>query len=324
MKILVGNYIYESVGTVYTDEDVKEMLESSGCMSIEKFNSLLEAVSNVPDLEPSEEDSEIENAMQSQSSSTQVDQKDSSDSLPEDPEESLDDSLEPTDTTEVEPPEEPTAPVSDEPEAPNEPSNNIDTPTEEPEVNEEPLPEIDPPALAPKKTLPKEKLKDVEWMPNKTLGTLFTNYKEFFGGEKGMNSAGRVVGLKAPGLKQDSNYLQTDITAFIEGTEEDPYSVWIKLRRKRPTQNWSLENPCEVRCSCKMFSYFVANANLRNKSLAGPPAKNKKYRDDSGKVRTINFTLPSKVNNPSHTPALCKHLATLTQKLIDNNMITES
>jgi hypothetical protein len=63
MKILVGNYIYESVGTVYTDEDVKEMLESSGCMSIEKFNSLLEAVSNVPDYELTGKQAELVECM---------------------------------------------------------------------------------------------------------------------------------------------------------------------------------------------------------------------------------------------------------------------
>ena len=117
--------------------------------------------------------------------------------------------------------------------------------------------------------------------------------------------------------------MQCDVTAYVQGTEEKPYSTWIKLRRQRPTQNWSFDNPCEVRCSCKAFAYYMSFSNIKNKSLAGPPVRNKKYRDDNGKVRTLNFMLPSPKNNPASVPALCKHLALVAKELLDKNMITE-
>ncbi|MFA5403855.1 MAG: hypothetical protein WC358_02860 [Ignavibacteria bacterium] len=228
-------------------------------------------------------------------------------------------------------PVEPEAPVA-EPEAPAEPETPEEAPVKEPEPTtptKEEKPEVkpvaaptNPPAIPPKAELPPTLERSDEWLPSKKLSTLYNNFIDFFG-EDSVNAAGTVVGLEAPGLKQDSKYLQCDITADVQGSEEQPYHTWIKIRRKRNTQNWSFNNPCEVRCNCKAFSYYVANANLRNKSLAGSPTKGKVYKDENGIKRTLNFLLPAPENNPASVPALCKHLALVAKKLLDNGMLTE-
>lgn len=319
MKILIGNYIYESHGIPFNNEDVVELLESHKVPSISKLNLILEAIEKknqeldetVPDLEPTpEEQAETEKMKQGQ------------EAVPE-----------PT-PAELPPekPVEPEAPVA-EPEAPAEPETPEEAPVKEPEPTtptKEEKPEVkpvaaptNPPAIPPKAELPPTLERSDEWLPSKKLSTLYNNFIDFFG-EDSVNAAGTVVGLEAPGLKQDSKYLQCDITADVQGSEEQPYHTWIKIRRKRNTQNWSFNNPCEVRCNCKAFSYYVSNANLRNKSLAGSPIRGKTYIDNNGVKRTLNFMLPSTKNNPASVPALCKHLALVAKKLLDNGMLSES
>ena len=330
MKILIGDYIYESEGIPYSNEDINELLESHNVKSLKKLNLILEAIEKknneeeekTPDLQPTPEEKVEEDkmALAQQKAEPEVTP------LETKPEEI---------PTEI--PEEPIKeePIKEEP---------IETPIEEPEAPSEELPEEvpaekeapvkepvkpiappkDPPAIKPKETLPIEDKAPSNWLPSKKLSTLYNNYIDFFNGDKSLNSAGTVIGLEAPGLKQDSKYLQCDITAFVQGTEETPYSVWIKLRRQRNTQNWSFNNPCEVRCSCKSFAYYVAFSNIKNKSLAGTPVKGKTYIDDSGIKRTINFTLPAPKNNPANIPALCKHLALVSKELLDNKMISET
>jgi len=318
MKILIGNYIYESHGIPFSNEDVVELLESHKVPSISKLNLILEAIEKknqeldetVPDLEPTpEERAETEKMKQGQ------------EAVPE-----------PT-PAELPPekPVEPEAPAA-EPEAPAEPETPEEAPVKEPEPTtptKEEKPEVkpvaaptNPPAIPPKAELPPTLERSDEWLPSKKLSTLYNNFIDFFG-EESVNAAGTVVGLEAPGLKQDSKYLQCDITADVQGSEEKPYRTWIKIRRKRNTQNWSFNNPCEVRCNCKAFSYYVSNANLRNKSLAGSPIRGKTYIDNNGIKRTLNFMLPSPKNNPASVPALCKHLALVSKKLLDNGMLTE-
>jgi hypothetical protein len=318
MKILIGKYIYESQGVPFNNEDVVELLESHGVSSLSALNNMLEAIDKknkeldetVPDLEPTpEEKLETDKMKQGQ------------EAVPE-----------PT-PAELPPekPVEPEAPVA-EPEAPAEPETPEEAPVKEPEPTtptKEEKPEVkpvaaptNPPAIPPKAELPPTLERSDEWLPSKKLSTLYNNFIDFFG-EDSVNAAGTVVGLEAPGLKQDSKYLQCDITADVQGSEEQPYHTWIKIRRKRNTQNWSFNNPCEVRCNCKAFSYYVANANLRNKSLAGSPTKGKVYKDENGIKRTLNFLLPAPENNPASVPALCKHLALVAKKLLDNGMLTE-
>jgi hypothetical protein len=318
MKILIGKYIYESQGVPFNNEDVVELLESHGVSSLSALNNMLEALDKknkeldetVPDLEPTpEEKLETDKMKQGQ------------EAVPE-----------PT-PAELPPekPVEPEAPVA-EPEAPAEPETPEEAPVKEPEPTtptKEEKPEVkpvaaptNPPAIPPKAELPPTLERSDEWLPSKKLSTLYNNFIDFFG-EDSVNAAGTVVGLEAPGLKQDSKYLQCDITADVQGSEEQPYHTWIKIRRKRNTQNWSFNNPCEVRCNCKAFSYYVANANLRNKSLAGSPTKGKVYKDENGIKRTLNFLLPAPENNPASVPALCKHLALVAKKLLDNGMLTE-
>ena len=322
MKILLGNYIYESQGIPFSDDDVTELLESHNIESLQTLNFLLEAAekkadeedATVPDLNPTpEEDAENEKM----NASTAPEEPTADNQTPEVPEETpAENQPKAPETTPEEPVETPTE---------EEPTPEI-KPTEEPskEPEAQPAPPQTPPAIPPKKQLPVADKSPSEWLPNKKLSTLYNNFIDFFGGQKALNSAGTVIGLQAPGLSQDSKYLQCDITAFVQGTEDKPYSTWIKLRRQRTTQNWSFNNPCEVRCSCKAFAYFLGYSNLKNKSLAGPPVKGKKYKDDNGVMRTINFLLPPVQNNPAEVPAMCKHIALVTKRLLDNGLLSEN
>lgn len=318
MKILIGDYIYESQGIAFTNEDVIELLESHNVNSLDKLNSLLEAIENKNELEDNTEEEDITPDLEATPEEEEVENKMAQDQLGENKPENI--------QTE-EPVEKPLEAPKEEPiEQPKE-----ETPPAE-KTNQAPAkkpvrplsPPKDPPAIKPKETLPVNIEKNpTDWLPSKKLSTLYNNFIDFFGGDKSLRSAGTVIGLEAPGLKQDSKYLQCDITAFVQGTEPNPYSTWIKLRRQRNTQNWSFNNPCEVRCTCKSFAYYVANANLRNKSLAGTPVKGKTYIDDSGVKRTLNFLLPAPKNNPAAVPALCKHLALVAKELLNNGMLTE-
>lgn len=319
MKILIGNYIYESQGVPFSNEDVKELLESHNVSSLSKLNQLLEAIEKknneldetVPDLEPTpEEKAETEKMSASQEKEVPPVEPEKPET-PEVPEKPVEPEVEP------EAPIEPVEPKTEPEIAPEKPATPEKKPVEKPVS-----PPTKPPAIPPKTNLDPSLEKPDEWLPSKKLSTLYNNFIDFFG-EESVDQAGTIVGLEAPGLKQDSKYLQCDVTADVQGTEDKPYRVWMKLRRKRNTQNWSFNNPCEVRCTCKAFAYYVANANLRNKSLAGSPAKGKVYRDDSGAKRTLNFLLPAPKNNPAAVPALCKHLALVSKRLLDNGMLTE-
>lgn len=321
MKILIGNYIYESQGIPFNNEDVTELLESHKVKSLSNLNLILEAIEKknneldeeVPDLEPTPDEQ-----LQTDKMTNEIH---SDESKPE--EEPVISQETPIEQT----PEEP-----EEPKEPESPEAPLEVPTEEPNVEPTPIkkeepeqpvsPPTNPPAIPPKTELTPELEKTDEWLPSKKLSTLYNNFIDFFG-EDSVAEAGTVVGLNAPGLKQDSKYLQCDVTADVQGSNENPYRCWIKLRRKRNTQNWSFNNPCEVRCTCKAFAYYVANANLRNKSLAGTPTRGKVYKDENGTKRTLNFLLPAPKNNPGAVPALCKHLALVSKKLLDNGMITE-
>lgn len=318
MKVIIGNYIYESEGEVFSDDDVKELLESHRVDSLAALNSLLEAIDQknadedeeaVPDLEPTpEEVKETEKMTNSQNAQEP----------PQEPTEAPTEEPSPESSTPEEvPPVEPETPQTEEPVVPEEPQKE-----EKPKVEKPVAPRTNPPAIPPKADLDQNQKAPSEWLPSKKLSTLYNNYIDFFGADS-IDDAGTIVGLNAPGLSQESKYVQCDITADVQGKEAKPYRTWIKLRRRRNTQNWSFNNPCEVRCSCKAFAYYVANANVRNKSLAGVPAKGKTYRDENGIKRTINFLLPSPKNNPASVPALCKHLALVAKRLLDNNMITE-
>lgn len=333
MKIIHGNYVYEAVGTVYSDEDIKSILEDGGFKSLSELNILLEAVEdknknqeddeeansdNVPDLQPTPEETEIEQKQQQ------------AQTAPVEP-------IEPEGATEVPPIEpEPETPVETPVEEPA--TEPVEEPTPEPEpvpektkespkkkVEEKPLPIKEPPVIEPEKKLPKEDLKEEMWLKDKQLGTLYNNFTNFPHADKNIRNAGTIIGLQAPGLKNDSKYLQADITAFVQGNEEEPYSVWMKLRRKRTTQNWSTKCGVELRCTCKFFHYAVSHGAVEGHFLAGKPIRNKRYRDENGIIRTINYMLPytDRGLNPQGSKIMCKHLALLTRSLIDKGLIEE-
>lgn len=334
MKIVHQNFVYEAVGKVYTEEDIKEILHESGVGSLSQLHALLEAIEDknkkmdeedpnntedVPDLQPTPEEQEIEDKQQT----TQTPQE-----APVEPAASEGGSeVPPIETEPVAAPEVPVEPV-EEPAAEIEPEVKKEEPKkpeEKKKITKEPVAIKEPPAIEPEKKLPKEDLKEEMWLRDKQLGTLYNNFINFPHADKNIRNAGTIIGLQAPGLKNDSKYLQADITAFVQGNEKEPYSVWMKLRRKRTTQDWSTKCGVELRCTCKFFHYAVSHGAVEGHFLAGKPIRNKRYRDENGIVRTINYMLPytDKGLNPQGSKIMCKHLALLTRTLIDKGLIEE-
>jgi hypothetical protein len=333
MKIVHRNFVYEAVGKVYTEQDIRTILEESGVSSLSQLHALLEAIEDknkkmdegepnpddVPDLQPTPEEKEIEDKQQAAQTPQEA---------PVAPEGGSE--VPPIETEPVAAPEVPV-----EPEKPvEEPAPEIEPefkkkepkkPEEKKKITKEPVAIKEPPAIEPEKKLPKEDLKEEMWLKDKQLGTLYNNFTNFPHADKNMRNAGTIIGLQAPGLKNDSKYLQADITAFVQGNEEEPYSVWMKLRRKRTTQNWSTKCGVEVRCTCKFFHYAVSHGAVEGHFLAGKPIRNKRYRDENGIIRTINYMLPytDKGLNPQGAKIICKHLALLTRTLIDKGLIEE-
>jgi gamma-glutamylcyclotransferase (GGCT)/AIG2-like uncharacterized protein YtfP len=174
------------------------------------------------------------------------------------------------------------------------------------------------------KEAPQDKLDDpaisFDWKREKHLRTLYNNHFKIFPNRGPSTYVGvKFTSVKANDLYPNTKYLQANITSIC--TSEDVenknhmtkyYGQWIQLRRQRQTQQWCIDMPCEVRCECKSFIYFLAYANMRNKSLAGTPVR--KGKKDG---YPINYTIPSNETNPGYIPALCKHLMGLTNELFD-------
>ena len=298
----------------FTRKELKEVCEEFGVDSIEEVNALLESVyrrnimleatqgfdpedpnQEAPSLddltEPEEEDDE------------EVPNKENNE---EETEPSLDDLTEPTEE------EEPTEKPEEEP---------VEAPKVEPV--EQPIPKTPPPqapTIPPSDNLPPEEKKEepkvsIDWKKEKHLRTLYNNFFKVFP-KKGTSTKLDIKfeSVKANALHPDSKYLQASITSTCE-SEKTPgkyYNQWIQLRRQRNTQEWTVDLPCEVRCNCKAFIYYTSYANIRNKSLAG--AVTRKGKLDG---YPINYQLPSDVNNPNYIPALCKHLAGLTNEVFN-------
>ena len=344
MAILHKNYIYEAIGSVFTDDDMKIILEESGVGSIKELNTLLEAIDDknkkldeepeeVPDLEAPPEELEIEKNENNQPSDEQLPgpiggqgpniPPDISNNEPENAPE------EPSNVPPIDVGNGPVAPAEEE--APVEPTPEttpVEKPIKEPvkanKPEAKPLGIKEPPAIEPEKKLPEKEMKD-GWLVGKTLRTLYNNYISFFKGSKLVDKVGTIIGLNAPGLQQDSKYLMANVTAFVQGSDpkKDPYSVWMVFRRKRQTQNWSMNSPIECRCNCAAFNYYSSYSLWKASALAGRVARNKPFRDENGVVRKIDMTIPATHNNPNSTPILCKHLALVTKRLLDNGMIDE-
>lgn len=152
------------------------------------------------------------------------------------------------------------------------------------------------------------------WKSEKHLRVLYNNFFKLFPKKSNVNV--KFTSVKADSLHPESKYLQANITSICESEKNKGkyYNQWMQLRRQRTTQKWSMDLPCEVRCNCKSFIYSLAYANMRNKSLAGLATKNGKLGG-----HRINYNIPSNETNPNYTPALCKHLMSLTTQIFDTN-----
>ena len=331
MKIVHQNFVYEAVGKVYTEEDIKTILEESGVNSLSQLHALLEAIEDknkkmdeeepnpddVPDLQATPEEKEIEDA--------QANQQQKSQEAPVEPVAPEGGSEVPPIETEPEiPAETPVEEPADEPSVEPAPvSMPAEKKADKEQVPEKPLPIKEPPVVPPEDKIPE---KELDWSNSQTLKTLYNNYVRFFGSNN-INSAGNIVGLNAPGLNEaDSKFLQTDITAFVQSAtdaDKEPYSVWIRLRRKRTTQDFSMNSRAFIKCNCDSFSYYAGHSNILNKTFLGAVPKNKRYVDKDGVVRTINLTLPSPVNNPGNIPICCKHLSKVILELGRKGLIAD-
>lgn len=324
MKIVHQNFVYEAVGKVYTEQDIQTILEESGVSSLSQLHALLEAIEDknkkmdeeepnpedVPDLQPTPEEKEIEEKQQAAQMSQEV---------PVEPSAPEGGSEVPPIETEPEIPAE--APVEAEPEPSVEPApepmvaKDEQKPSADKEqVPEKPLPIKEPPMVPPSKEVPEvlEKTKEVPYL--RKLSTLYNNFVRFFK-KPTINAAGTIIGLNATGIKNDSKFLQGDITAFVQGTAKEPYSVWVRLFRKRTTQDFSFNSMSQVRCNCPSFIFYASHNDLNHKVLLGRPITNKKVRDANGNSYTIDMRKPSPINNPDPNNVLmCKHIANVVRE----------
>jgi hypothetical protein len=303
----------------FSEEELVEVCNDMGADSIQEVNAILESVYrrniileaeskklNNPEEEPSLNDL---NEPEESENNNILNVKDDEE---EDKEPSLDD------LTEPEVPEDTTT----EPEDLEPPVEPEKVPSELP-IPKTPPPQ--PPTIPSEKTLdPEEKKEDpstsMDWKKEKHLRTLYNNFFKVFP-SRGTSTEVSVkyTSVKADALHPDNKYLQANITSICSSENIDNknhldkyYGQWIQLRRQRNTQPWSVDLPCEVRCECKSFIYYLAYANIRNKSFAGTPVR--KGKKDG---KPINYTIPSNETNPGYVPALCKHLLGLTNQLFN-------
>lgn len=303
----------------FTEEELVEVCEDFGADSIQEVNVILESIYRRNIILEAEDRKKKENPME---------------------EPSLDDLNEPEEDNAVlnvkddEPEEEPSLDDLTEPPEGDEPKDiQVDQPedksTVEPPV--EPtkpnIPPPQPPTIPSKKELdPVEKEEEpstsIDWKREKHLRTLYNNFFKVFP-SRGTSTkvAVKFTSVKADSLHPDNKYLQANITSICSSEDIDDknhinkyYGQWIQLRRQRNTQPWTVDLPCEVRCECKSFIYYLAYANIRNKSFAGTPV-----RKGSKDGKPINYTIPSNQNNPGYVPALCKHLLGLTNEIFNVN-----
>lgn len=298
----------EDITGEFTEEDLQEVCTEFGADSIEEVNVMLESICRRNII------------LEAEDKKNEDDEEDKLDDLsePEKPELDIKDDVE-------EPQEGPQEPE----EAPSlddltEPSEDPTKPVKEPvKPKEAPSPKVIPPQPASipssKQLSPEEKKEEpqvaVDWKKEKHLRTLYNNFFKIFP-KRGESTILNIHfnAVKANALHPESKYVQANVTSTCESENHAGkyYNQWIQLRRQRQTQQWSVDLPCEVRCNCKSFIYYMAYANMKNKSLAG--AITRKGKLDG---YPINYTLPSMETNPNMIPALCKHLVALTNQIFN-------
>lgn len=321
MKIVHRNFVYEAVGKVYTEQDIQTILEESGVSSLSQLHALLEAIEDknkkmdeeepnpddVPDLQPTPEEKEIEDKQQAAQTPQEAPV---APAAPEGGSEVPPIETEPEIPAET-PVEEPAPEPSVEPAPASMPAEKK---ADKEQVPAKPLPIKEPPMVPPSKDVPEvlEKTKEVPYL--RKLSTLYNNFVRFFK-KPTINAAGTIIGLNAAGIKNDSKFLQGDITAFVQGTAKEPYSVWVRLFRKRTTQDFSFNSMSQVRCSCPSFIFYASHNDLNHKVLLGRPIVNKKVKDARGNSYTIDMRKPSPINNPDPNNVLmCKHIANVVRE----------
>lgn len=311
----------ETISGEFSEDDILEICNEFGVSDIIEVNVILESLMRRTFMcEASNKKKDVLDRLAKEEINA-VDGEDLEDPSPA----TLDDLTEPEDTEvppEEIPTEEPSLADLDQPEGEDElaledPTSNIpvapivsvDAPPQPTEIPSEK-------ALSPEEKAEEPKT-SFNWKREKHLRTLYNNFFKVFP-KKGTSTKLDIKfnSIKADSLHPDSKYLQANVTATCESEKHDGkyYNQWIQLRRQRTTQKWTVDLPCEVRCNCKSFIYYMAYANMKNKSLAGQSTT--KGRLDG---YPINYNIPSNETNPNHTPALCKHLMSLTNQIFDMN-----
>lgn len=306
-------YSFDIVGE-FTPEDIAEICNEFGVTDIAEVNVILESAYRHSIML---EASKAKKNLPKEKNIPEIDVKDGEEpaSLDDLTSEDEEDPVEPDVDTPVppvnepQPVEEPIVPEEAPKTEPLAPTSSIDAPPQPPEIPSQP-------------ELPPEEKKEepkvaISWKKEKHLRTLFNNFFKVFP-KRGTSTDLKIKfnSVKADALHPESKYLQANITSTCESEKEKGkyYSQWIQLRRQRQSQMWTVDLPCEVRCNCKSFIYYMAYSNMRNKSLAGQSTS-------KGKLDgyPINYNIPSDETNPNHIPALCKHLMGLTSQIFDLN-----
>jgi hypothetical protein len=134
----------------------------------------------------------------------------------------------------------------------------------------------------------------------KTLRNLVNNFKKVHP-YSNINLEISSVDIKNPGLN-----LVCQAICKSE-SENKVYQVYIQLHKNKLEDKFTIDDKCEIKCTCKAFRYYDAYPNVLNKSFYNKPTNWNKVRN--------------KVRNKELVPTLCKHLYAFVKYLIANHII---
>lgn len=306
MKILKNGVLYSTYEVPeFSQDELLEVALDIGVNDISKANLLFEALIN----DQNEEDEEEEN-------NNQEDEFDLTSELPEE-------------EIEEEPVEDNPVNTEDNQEAPEQPETPLEEPTEEElgnDTNEEPSPTVEPEkAVSEEPKVPVVNVSPV--LKSKSLRTLYNNFFKLWPKRKGTKNNFRIDAKENHCLYIEAKTINCKIeaTVYSEHPEKpkqvtvrgkrkyinkESYKCSIQTHRNTLVEPWSIDGKCEVKCDCAAFKYYTAYPNLKNKSLYARPSKENKIPNN-----------PTGKNNPLQVPALCKHLAAMTEKLMNEGLL---
>ena len=137
-----------------------------------------------------------------------------------------------------------------------------------------------------------------------TLNGLVNNFNSIFPN----SSYGdlRVTHKKVYG--EDTTELKI-VTQIKSSSSNGAYSTVIVLRRNDLEEEWNVNMPCEVKCSCPAFKYNVAYGNLKSKNFYGRPDRWARKRPEKKNVKGV--------------PTMCKHLMRAAQEAVQQGIIQQ-